>query len=363
MRPAIFCLLVLALVFLPGRLYAQAPPPDPAWAALKAGDADKAARLFRRALSVNPSDPLLLLGAGIAAHQLGDDTQAAVSLRKALKIEPRLTPASALLGQILYGDGDLDEAIAIYDRALKGVSGEPEMHEQLERWRKEAKLHAGFEQGGNGRFAIMFEGPEERALADHISGVLETAYWDIGRRLNAYPSRTIPVILYTQQHFSDVTRSPDWAAGTYDGRIRLAVRGALNDSAALDRVVVHELAHAVVHTLAPRGIPAWLHEGLAVNFEPGEKRWVEQTLSRAGALIPLESLRTGFEGLDTGQVELAYAESAAATGVIMKRLGPNLPAFLQSLESVDSMDMGLVSFGFTTADVERSLRSRTGKTP
>jgi hypothetical protein len=166
-------------------------------------------------------------------------------------------------------------------------------------------------------------------------------------------------MLYTQQHFTDVTRSPDWAAGAYDGRIRLAVRGAMNDPAALDRVVVHELAHAIVHTLAPRGVPAWLHEGLAVNFEPGEKRWITQTLSRSSAMIPLDSLRSGFGGLGGNDVQLAYAESAAATGVIMKRLGPNLPAFLQSLESVDSIDMGLVSFGFTTADVERSLRSQS----
>jgi len=351
--------LILALVQFPHGIYAQSSEPtDPAWAALKAGDAEKAARLFRRGLSASPSDPILLLGAGIAAHQLGDDGQAEASLRKALKIEPRLTPASALLGHILYDGGDLDAAIAIYDRALKGLSGEPEMREQLERWRNEAHLHAGFEQGGNGRFAIMFEGPEERALADHISGVLETAYWDIGRRLNAYPNRTISVMLYTQQHFTDITRSPDWAAGTYDGRIRLAVRGALNDPAALDRVVVHELAHAVIHTLAPRGIPAWLHEGLAVNFEPGEKPWVTQTLSRSASVLPLESLRNGFSGLSNDDVALAYAESAAATGVIMKRLGPNLPAFLQSLESVDSVDMGLVSFGFTMADVERSIRAQ-----
>jgi hypothetical protein len=362
-RAATF-LLILGLVQLPLGVHAQSSaPPDPAWAALKEGDADKAARLFRRALSASPSDPVLLLGAAIAAHQLGDDAQAEVSLRKALKIEPRLTPASALLGRIRYDAGDLDEALAVYERALKGVSGEPEMRDQLERWRKEAQLHAGFEQGGNGRFAIMFEGPEERALADHISGVLEKAYWDIGRRLNAYPNRTISVMLYTQQHFTDITRSPDWAAGSYDGRIRLAVRGALNDPAALDRVVVHELAHAIVHTLAPRGIPAWLHEGLAVNFEPGDKRWVSQTLNQSAAMLPLESLRNGFGGLSDDAVALAYAESAAATGVIMKRLGPNLPSFLQSLESVDSVDMGLVSFGFTTADVERSIRaqSRSGQ--
>jgi tetratricopeptide (TPR) repeat protein len=361
-RAAIPCsifVLVLAFAIVPRSVSAQSSVPgDPAWAALKAGDADKALRLFRRSLQATPGDPVLLLGSGIAAHLLGDDPQAEVALRKALKIEPRLTPASALLGRIVYDSGNLDDAIAIYDRALKGVSGEPEMREQLGRWQKEAKLHAGFEQGGNGRFAIMFEGPEERALADHISRVLERAYWEIGRRLNAYPNRTIAVMLYTQQQFTDITRSPDWAAGSYDGRIRLAVRGALNDRAALDRVVVHELAHAVLHTLAPRGIPAWLHEGLAVNFEPGEKPWVNETLRQSAATIPLDALRAGFNGLADDEVQLAYAESAAAAGVIMKRLGPNLPAFLQSLESVDSVDMGLVSFGFTTADVERSLRAQ-----
>jgi hypothetical protein len=96
-----------------------------------------------------------------------------------------------------------------------------------------------------------------------------------------------------------------------------------------------------------------------VNFEPGEKRWVNQALGASDSLIPLESLRNGFSGLGADEVDLAYAESAAAVGVIMKRLGPNLSAFLQSLESVDSVDMGLVSFGFTTADVERSLRAQS----
>jgi peptidase MA superfamily protein/tetratricopeptide repeat protein len=356
-RVAIFVLL-LTVFPLPGRVWSQAPSTaDAAWAALKAGDADKAARLFRQALSASPSDPLLLLGAGIAAHDLGDDRQAETALRKALKIRPRLTPASALLGRIVYDNGDLDQAIDIYDRALKGVVDEPEMHDQLERWRKEAQLHAGFEHGGNGRFAIMFEGPEERALADHVSGILETAYWTIGQRLNAYPSNTLEVILYTQRHFTEVTRSPDWAAGAYDGRIRLPVDGALNNQAALDRVVVHELAHAMVQTLAPRGVPAWLHEGLAVSFEPGEKPWVRQTLGQSSTIIPLDSLKSGFTGLSSAEAQVAYAESAVAAGIIMKRLGPNLSAFLQGLESTDSVDAGLTSFGFTVADLERSIRA------
>ena len=119
---------VLAIACASRVVRAQSPsPPDPAWAALKAGDAEKASRLFRRSLSANPSDPLLLLGSGIAAHMLGNEAQAESALRKSLKIEPRLTPASALLGRIMYDRGELDEAIAIYERALKGVQGEPEM--------------------------------------------------------------------------------------------------------------------------------------------------------------------------------------------------------------------------------------------
>ena len=55
---------------------------------------------------------------------------------------------------------------------------------------------------------------------------------------------------------------------------------------------------------------------------------------------------------------MAYAESAVAAGIIMKRLGPNLSAFLQGLESNDSVDAGLVSYGFTMADLERSIRAQ-----
>ncbi|HTK95674.1 MAG TPA: tetratricopeptide repeat protein, partial [Terriglobales bacterium] len=130
MRATIF-LLLLSLLRPPAEVCAQpsAQTAESAWTALKSGDADNAARLFRQALSARPADPLLLLGAGIAAHQLGDDRYAEGALRKALKIRPQLTPASAVLGRIVYDAGDVDQAIAIYERALKGVEDEPEMRE------------------------------------------------------------------------------------------------------------------------------------------------------------------------------------------------------------------------------------------
>jgi tetratricopeptide (TPR) repeat protein len=335
-----------------------AAPRDPAWDALKDGNHAQAESGFRASLRARPTDPTLHLGLGMALHAQGRSSEARSSLERALELEPRLTPAAVLLGQIIYASGDVDGAIAVYDRALKISRDFPEMQQQLERWRAESTLHAGFQQGGDGRFSVLFEGPAEQALATRVHKVLEAAYWRIGQRLNAYPGETIPVILYTQQQFQDITRSPDWAAGSYDGRIRLAVGSALRTPGALDRVVVHEFVHAVVHSLAPRGVPAWLHEGLAVHFEGDDQAWVDAELARAARTIPLSALENGFTGLDAATADLAYAESAAAARVIVSRLGPNLSALLQSIGSTDSIDTALAVFGFTTADLDTAIRAR-----
>ena len=337
---------------------ATAGPRGPAWDALRDGNYDAAAQAFEGALRTRPSDPLLHFGAGVAYFKLDRAQDARAALTQALKLEPRFTAASSLLGQLAYAAGDLESAIAIYERALKGGAGEDGMRDRLERWRAEAKLHAGFQQGGDGRFNLLFEGPEERTLADHVHQVLEAAYWRIGNRLNAYPGETISVMLYTQEQFRDVTRSPTWAAGAYDGRIRLAVGDALRSPRALDRVVVHELAHAMVQSLAGRSVPAWLHEGLAVHFEGGDERWIDATLARASNLLPISELENGFAGFDSAAATVAYAESAAAARVVVNRLGPNLSVFLQSLGSAGSMDAALATFGFTTADVDAAIRAR-----
>ena len=330
----------------------------PGWDALRAGNHEQARQAFRHALASRPTDALLHLGMGVAAHELGDDVEARRVLTRALAIEPRLTPATALLGEILYARGDLPGAIALYERGLKGARASAVLKPRLDQWRAEASVHDGFEARDAGRFTLLIEGPEERRVADRVHRVLEAAYTRIGGRLSAFPDEPIPVILYTAQRFQDVTRSPQWAAGLYDGRIRLAVGGGLDDPASLDRVVVHELAHAFVQHIAPSGVPAWLHEGLAVLFEQGDERWIDQHLRAAGRLPSLSSLEGGFGGLNAADATIAYAQSAAAARVLINRLGPNLAAFLRSLDRSQSLDAALATFGFTTADIESAVRAR-----
>ncbi len=114
----------------------------------------------------------------------------------------------------------------------------------------------------------------------------------------------------------------------------------------------------MVQQLAPVGVPAWLHEGLAVHFEGGDERWIDETLNTPARLVPLSSLVQGFGRLDEEAALLAYAESAAAAAALINRLGPNLSAFLQSLGGVSSFDDAAAPFGFTAANLESSVRAR-----
>src|SRR5215813_7018836 len=152
------------------------------WQALDAKDADKAASLFREALSRQPRDAELNYGAAMAAHLQGRQSDAMRWLQKALEIEPRMTPASALLGEIAYREGDLDLAIKTYEQAIAAVprSGSA-LRARLDAWRSEASVHNSLSTVKDDRFSVMFDGPVEQKIAIRATTVLGNAFWNIGR--------------------------------------------------------------------------------------------------------------------------------------------------------------------------------------
>jgi hypothetical protein len=292
------------------------------WSAIQAGHAQEAARHFRAAIARDADVSTYHLGAGVAAYQLGRNASARAFLEEALRLDGGLTPASVLLGQILHQQGDLDQAIQVYADALARAPGDKMLTARLEAWRKEAALHQDFQRSMSTNFTVLFEGPAEQPLADKALAVLEAAYWRIGGALGTYPPDVITVVLYTERQFQDVTRSPGWAGGLYDGRIRVPVRGALEHPEEFARVLSHELTHAFVYSLATRGVPQWLNEGLAGVFEQGDLSWARETVSGARALIPLDRLHGDFSGFSSDEARLAYAESALAAKYLLDRSGP-----------------------------------------
>jgi tetratricopeptide (TPR) repeat protein len=331
--------LLLGCALIIQSVQAVAEPPGAAlgrsgWEAIQSGKAEEASRAFREAIAANSQDAALYLGAGLAAHLQGQEKEAQTFLQEALRRNPKLAAASLLLGEIAYRAGDAEAAIRTYEEALQYAPDHARITSRLENWRKESALHGGFQRNLSPHFTVLFEGPAEQRMAGAAVEALEKAYWRIGTTLLAYPSGIITVVLYTDEQFRDITRSPSWAGGLFDGRIRVPMRGALGDPRQLEKVLAHEFTHALVKSLAPRGVPTWLDEGMAVVFETGDLKWADSLVRRVPSVIPLAQLHDGFLQLPPEQVPLAYAESALAVQMLIERGGPlSLTALLQDLSS------------------------------
>jgi hypothetical protein len=347
-------------------LLAAAPqvlPQDPAraaWEALQRGDGEKAAAAFRLVLTQNPNDTRAMAGAAMAAHLQGQDEAALTMLKKAVRIAPDDLSVLYLLGPIAYAQGDLDLAVKSYEHIVKLAPGNQRVNQQLQEWKKEADLHSTFLASPTARFTVLFDGPEQREIADRVSNTLDAAYARVGAALGAYPPETITAILYTREQFHDITKSPSWAAGAYDGRIKIPVMGALKNPAELDRIVTHEFTHAVVHQIYP-GIPEWLNEGLATFMEPVDHGWLTAKLKGPGGMIPLAKLNQAFKTPDGNEAAVAYAESYVGTKVLAERLGLNFGNFLQYVSNGTPVDQALMLFSISPADVEREWTRRASK--
>jgi tetratricopeptide (TPR) repeat protein len=291
------------------------------WAALNAGRISEASVAFDAAMKVAPEQPALLLGAGIAARLGGREDDARRLLVEALKIQPALTEASLVLGAVLYQSGDIDGAIDVYEKALVHAPAHPRIVQQLEAWRKESDLHSGFHRKLASHFTVLFEGPAEADLADRAVAILDEAYLRVGTALYTYPSEVITVVLYTREQFHDITQSPDWAGGAYDGRIRVPVQGALADVGEFRRVLTHEFTHALVHSIAGRAVPFWLDEGLAVRFEASGTEHAGRRLVAARPVLPLARLEQSFATLSAAEAGAAYAQSASAVEAMFDEAG------------------------------------------
>lgn len=331
------------------------------FAALEQGDGDKASAIFTDALSRHPRDPVFLYGAGVAAHLQGREHDATDLLSRAFQFEPRLVQAAVLLGQIAYHEGDLDLAIKTYERALAAAPASLSIRTQLESWRREAALPQSHAAVKDDRFAILFDGPAQEQLAVRATTVLKSAFWRIGQTLGSYPSAPITVILYTQRQFRNITGAPEWAAGGFDGQIRVPVLGAAQNLAEFDRVLTHELTHAMLKSIAPRNLPAWLNEGLAMHFEGHDAQVAGRRLAAAHLFVPLDLLDTSFTTLSASQAAVAYEESAFTVNALIGKIGPaGMAALLQDLGTGQTVEQAVQRFGFTLVAFERSLSARVG---
>jgi len=183
-------------------------------------------------------------------------------------------------------------------------------------------------------FNVRYDGAVDQALAREVMDFLELTYWELADRFRHAPPQPITVLLYPTQEFRDVTRSPEWVGGIYDGKIRVPLGGLNRLTQRAENVLAHELTHAVVHSKTRGHCPRWLHEGLAQLADGrtptgGDRVEIQQILSKAA---PEEWAVAGF----------SYPAALSLTNHLVSQRGfDSLVWLLDSLAAGANVDAAL----------------------
>ena len=289
-------------------------------AAIEAHRFGDALATFTEAAAIDPGDPTLSFGAGVAAFMLGQNEVARSRFERALALSPGHVPAALWLGDLHYRAGRLEQAISICDAALERAPRNRELRDRRVNWTKEHELQSRFHEVRTSRFIVLFEAIADETFARRVLEHLETAYARIAHTLGVYPSEPITALIYSRQQFDDITRLASWSAAGYDGRIRVPRSVAVGERAELDRVLSHEFVHALVDMTAGRSVPAWLNEGLATALESTDPA-IAAAIPSHRARLALSRLHRGFVLLSRRDAEAAYASSAQAVRRLLDQHG------------------------------------------
>ena len=158
------------------------------WAAIRAGNFKAATDAFVEATKLDPKNAMLWLGAGTAEFLQRHDPEAKAHLQHALDLDPKLTRARAQLAQVVKRQGDLAEAIRLYEIVATEVPDDAGVRDTLDRWKRERDLHERMRLEVGDHFTVSFEGPEDAAMAAQALESLNRAFWRICDVFGTFPT-------------------------------------------------------------------------------------------------------------------------------------------------------------------------------
>jgi hypothetical protein len=208
----------------------------------------------------------------------------------------------------------MDRAIVEWNKALD-LQDNPRLREALARAEQERSVAGAYKELRSQHFLLRYAGNETTALEGEVLKTLEGGFRDLQLDLDFFPREPIVVLLYPDEAFHDIARSPSWVGAVNDGKIRVPVSGLSSITPDLARVLKHELTHSFVRQITLGRCPTWFNEGLAQLEEGATTTGLGTQLARSFVndhLPPFSALETSFLNLPADQVGLAYAKSLAA---------------------------------------------------
>jgi tetratricopeptide (TPR) repeat protein len=280
---------------------------------MSGGKYQEAARVFDNAAELFPDTQRYLVLSAIALYSAKQYDAAIIELDSARQMAGGDTPdILSILGRAHYDNGNLPSAIEAWEKGLEIEPAHKEMTNLLAKARRELSVEGKMDKGFSSRFVVSFDAGDSSKLADGILDVLESAYNRVGSDFNHFPNSRIPVLIYTKTDYRNLTNSPDWSGGLYDGKIRLPVGGATEVNEILRSLLLHEYTHVIVQDLTSGNCPMWLNEGLA---ELEGRRDFNHPLRELEAavkqksLLPLAKMENSFAPLSPKEASLAYQQS------------------------------------------------------
>lgn len=288
------------------------------------GNLPQARRYFESALRFQPDNSTILNYYAMALVRSGNAAAALSYAERSVRSNPASADAYTVLGFVQFSADRTKDAVHAWKRSLE-LRPDPVVERYLAKAQREATTEADFSQRESSHFTLRYEGKQtSEQLRRELIATLEAEYDDLVRELGVAPRASIPVILYTEQAFFDVTHAPSWSGAVNDGKLRIPISGLSSMTSDLARVLKHELAHSFVNQVSGGRCPTWLNEGIAQSVEPkslaSSGRRLAQ-LFRAQQAIPYNVLEGSFMRFSSIEAVVAYAESLAAVEYIKETYG------------------------------------------
>ena len=311
------------------------------------GDRDHARRYLETALAAVPDNGYILQNYAITLLKLGRTREAVSYAEQATRALPDSADAWAVLGFCYYSADRLKDAKKAWDRSLE-LHPDEKLQKYADKLKREMATEANFSERETGHFTLRYEGATKDQLRGQIVSALENDYTELSNELGITPSQNIPVILYTEEAYFDVTQAPGWTGALNDGKLRIPVQGVDGVSGEMARVLRHELAHSFIAQASGGRCPTWLNEGIAQLMEPRDSSSHGQKLAQLYSQhiqIPLQALEGSFMKFQTNEAVVAYAESLAAAEYIRDTYGMSeLRRILERLGQGSSMEGAMKEF-------------------
>jgi hypothetical protein len=334
------------------------------------GNLPQARRHFETALRFHPENSTILSYYAMALVRSGNAAAAIPYAERSTRANPNSADAYTVLGYVQFSADRTKDAVRTWKRSLE-LRPDPVVEQYLAKAQREATTEADFSQKESSHFTLRYEGKQtSEQLRRGLMATLESAYDDLVRQLGVAPRASIPVILYTEQAFFDVTQAPSWSGAVNDGKLRIPISGVSSMTSDLARVLKHELAHSFVNQASGGRCPTWLNEGVAQSVEgktlASDGRRIGQ-LFRAQHAIPYNVLEGSFMRFSNVEAVVAYDESLAAVEYINETYGmSDVERILERIGQGSSAEAALratihADYGQLETEVGHFLGSKYGE--